>query len=47
MTIVGEHEFVPGDEIDERRWVSTSEARRLASHHDDVALIALAVERHA
>ncbi len=47
MTIVGEHDFVPGNEIDDRRWVSTADAASLASHHDDVALIALAAERRA
>ena len=45
MTIVGEHEFVPGDEIDERRWVPTTDASSLATHRDDVVLIAAAVER--
>ena len=45
MTIVGERDFVGGEEIDERRWVPISEAAVLASHHDDVALIDAVVER--
>ena len=40
MTVVAEHEFNPGHEIDERRWLLVDDAVALATYADDVEHIA-------
>jgi len=39
MTVVGERPFVPGDEIDELRWLAVDDAIELLSYDHDVEVV--------
>jgi 8-oxo-dGTP pyrophosphatase MutT (NUDIX family) len=43
-TVVTDNEFVPNDEVDERRWVALTEVARVLTYDHDRALVT-AVER--
>jgi 8-oxo-dGTP diphosphatase len=47
MTVAWERAFVPNDEVDERRWLSTPDALALASYDDDRERIAAALATFA
>ncbi|MEY2533477.1 MAG: 8-oxo-dGTP diphosphatase [bacterium] len=44
MDVVDEGPFIPGDEVDELRWLTPAEARALLSYDDDRALVATVAE---
>jgi len=39
MSVVGEHPFVPGDEVDEIRWLGLDDAVALLSYERDVEVV--------
>jgi 8-oxo-dGTP diphosphatase len=47
MTVGEELAWAPGDEVDERRWLSAGDARRLLTYAHDAAVLGAFARRHA